>query len=104
MDQMSNLLLKYGSQSAELRVAFATSIRRLANQVIEWNEIGAMCAKREIALSKIKGFRPIGVGESFQRECAKTMNLVTGDDVKKYATAINLVLEQKQAQKHQFTQ
>ena len=64
-------MLKYGSQSAELREAFAASIRRLANEIVEWKEIRALCAKREIALSKIKGFCPIGVGESFQRECAK---------------------------------
>ena len=79
---MSSLLLKYGSQSAELREAFALSIRKLANQIVDWKEIRAMYAKRKIALSKIKGFRPIGVGESFQRKCAKTMNIVTGDDVK----------------------
>ena len=64
---MSSLLLKYGSQSAELREAFALSIIKLANQIVDWKEIRAMYAKREIALSKIKGYRPIGVGESFQR-------------------------------------
>ena len=30
-DQMSSLLLKYGSQSAELREGFALSIRKLSN-------------------------------------------------------------------------
>ena len=41
-----------------------------------------MSSKREIALSKIKGFRPIGIGESSTRIQGKTINLITGDDVK----------------------
>ena len=41
-----------------------------------------MSAKREIALSKTKGFRPIGIGEASARIQGKTINLITGEDVK----------------------
>ena len=41
-----------------------------------------MSAKREIALSKIKGFRPIGIGKASTRIHGKTINFITGDDVK----------------------
>ena len=39
-------------------------------------------AKQEIAFHKIKGFRPIGIGESSTRIQGKTINLFTGEDVK----------------------
>ena len=71
------MLLNYGSHSTELREAFALSTRRLANSIVEWKELRAMSAKREIALSKIKGFRPIGIGECSTRIQGKTINLIT---------------------------
>jgi len=79
-DQLSAMLLNYGSHSTDLREAFALSTRRLANSVVEWKELRAMSAKREIALSKIKGFRPIGIGESSTSIQGKTINLITGDE------------------------
>ena len=41
-----------------------------------------MSAKREIALSKIEGFRSIGIGVASTRIQGKTTNLITGEDVK----------------------
>jgi len=81
-DQLSAMLLNYGSHSTDLREAFALSTRRLANSIVEWKELQAMSAKREIALSKTKGFRPIGIGESSTRIQGKTINVITGYDVK----------------------
>jgi len=43
--------------------------------------VGNECETR-IHLSKIKGFRPIGIGESSTRIQGKTINLITRDDVK----------------------
>ena len=81
-DQLSAMLLNYGSHSTDLREAFALSTRRLANSIVEWKELRAMSAKREIALSKIKGFRPIGIGESSTCIQGKTINLIARDDVR----------------------
>ena len=41
-----------------------------------------MSAKQEIALHKIKGFRPIGIGKSSTHIQGKTINFLTAEDVK----------------------
>ena len=43
-----SILLKYGNQSKELREAMATLTERQANNIIEWEEIRAQKAKREL--------------------------------------------------------
>ena len=78
-----SILLKYGNQSKELREAMATLTERQANNIIEWEEIRAQKAKRELALKKLPvGVRPIGVGELMDRCADKTMLDVTEGDVK----------------------
>jgi len=74
-----SILLKYGNQSK----AMATLRARQANNIIEWEEIRAQKAKRELALKKLPvGVRPIGVGELMDRCADKTMLYVTEGDVK----------------------
>ena len=80
--QLQDLLLKYGNHSAEVREAFSALSRRLANTVVPWEDIRAMKAKRLIALNKLPGVRPIGVGEVADRFLGKIMAYVTGDDVR----------------------
>ena len=60
------MLLKYGNHSKELREAMAVLTERQANKIVEWVEVRAQKAKREIALRKLPaGVRPIGVGELY---------------------------------------
>ena len=49
--QLQELLLKFGNHSAELREAYASVCRRLANNIVDWEEIRALKAKRLIALA-----------------------------------------------------
>ena len=66
-------------------------IERQANNILEWEEIRAQKAKREIALKKLPaGVRPIGCGELLDRLCDKVMVFVTEDDVKNSCNADQL--------------
>ena len=78
-----SMLLRYGNHSKDLREAMAVLVERQANNIIEWEEVRAQKAKRELALRKLPaGIRPIGVGELMDRCADKTMIYVTEDDVK----------------------
>ena len=48
-DQLSTMLLNYGSHSTELREAFAPSTRHLGNSTIEWKELRAMSGKQKVS-------------------------------------------------------
>ena len=85
------MLLKYGNHSKELREAMAVLTERQANKIVEWVEVRAQKAKREIALRKLPaGVRPIGVGELCDRCADKTMLEVTGDDMKNVCSTYQL--------------
>ena len=80
------LLQKF--QSVSLRLfysdeAMAMLTEKQANNILEWEDVHAQKAKRELALRKLPvGIRPIGVGELMDRCADKTMLYETEDDVK----------------------
>ena len=54
---------------------------RLANTVVEWEDICMLMANRLIALDKCPGVRPIGIGEALQRFLGKVVALATRADL-----------------------
>ena len=61
--QMQKILLRHGKHSENLRESFAKAATKLANSIVEWDDIRALKAKRLIALNKMPGVRPVGIGE-----------------------------------------
>ena len=74
--QLQQVLLKHGQHSQNLRLAFAKMTQKMANKILDWEEIRALKAKRLIALRKIpRGVRPCGIGESADRCSEKIMGI-----------------------------
>ena len=74
-------LLRFGTYSAHLRYAVAGLARRLANMVVEWEDIHALLANGLIALDKCLGVCPIGIGEALRRVLDKVVALATRADL-----------------------
>ena len=49
----------------------ATLTRHLANNIVAWDDIRALKAKKLVALDKCPGVRPIVIGDVADRLCAK---------------------------------
>ena len=80
--QWHSCLLRFGTYSARLRDAVAGLARRLANTVVEWEDIRALMTNRLIALdNKCPGVRPIGIGEALRRVLGKVVALATRADL-----------------------
>ena len=79
------MLLKFNNTSDFLRETLAALTLRLAKTLVPWEDIRPLKAKRLIALDKSPGVGPKGIGEVFDRLCAKIMIDITGDDFKKNA-------------------
>ena len=70
---LQDMLLKFDNHSEHLRESYAAPSRRLANNIVPWDDIRALKAKRLVALNKCPGVRSIGNGEVNDRFLSKIM-------------------------------
>ena len=64
-----------------ITIIIASLARRLANSIVDWDELSSLVSCRLIALDKSPGVRPIGVGETLRRILGKTICLITRSDI-----------------------
>ena len=85
--QWYSYLLRFGAYSAHLRDAVAGLARRIANNVVKWEDICVLMASRLIALDKCPGVRPIGIGKALRHVLGKVVALVTRADLEEVCGA-----------------
>ena len=68
---MKEFLLKHGQASRNLRSAVANLASWLANENVPWAAYRGLMMCREVALDKMPGVRPLGIGDILQRLIAK---------------------------------
>ena len=86
---MAKLFTSTGEVSEQLREAVAALARRIANTVVDWEEIQALMASRLIALDKNPGVRPIAIGEVLRRIISKAVAM--GQTLKVFVKLISYV-------------
>ena len=75
---LQNMLLQHGHASKRLRQVLANFANWLANSFPPWAAYRALMMCREVAFSKTKGIRPLGIGDIFRRFLAKLIVLKAG--------------------------
>jgi hypothetical protein len=78
---VSHWLLAFGNASETLRHSLANIANWLANNLPPWATYRAMWSGRLLALDKMPGVIPIGIGETWRRAIAKAVLLIAGREV-----------------------
>ena len=90
--QWHSYLLRFGTYNARLHDAVAELAHRLANTVVEWEDIRALMANRLIALNKCPGVHPIGIGEALRRVLGRLLHWLLVWTLRRSVGQINYVL------------
>ena len=75
---LQNWLLRFGSESEQLRLEMSAWASWLANSNPPYASYRALMACRLVALDKQPGVRPVGIGEVYRRLWAKTVIAAVG--------------------------
>ena len=81
--ELRNWLLRFGCASEELRVIVARLADWMENPPPYWTSYHALMACHLVALDKMPGVRPVGIGETILRALAKIVMRSAGDQEKK---------------------
>jgi hypothetical protein len=87
---VAHWLLAYGNASATLRHALESFTNWMANTLPPWAAYISLRAGRLLALDKMQGKRPIGIGETWRLAIAKAVLLVTAEEVTMCCKPYNL--------------
>ena len=80
--ELQNWILRFGCVYEELRVIDARLADCMANSSPSWTTYHALMACHLVALDKIPGVRPVGIGETLLRDLAKLIMRAAGDQAK----------------------
>lgn len=87
---LRNWLLRFGVESEGLRRCMARMTEWIANEAPPWAAIRALMACRLVALDKMPGVRPVGIGEIYRRLMAKCLLKVVGHQATTACGNLNL--------------
>jgi hypothetical protein len=78
---VSHWLMAFGNAIETLRHSLANFANWLANNLPPWAAYRAMWSGRLLALDKMPGVRPLGIGETWRRDISKAVLLIAGREV-----------------------
>ena len=80
--ELRNWLLSFRCVSEELRLVVAILAYWMANSSPHWAAYGKLMVCCLVALDKLPGVRPVGIGETLRRDLAKIVMREAGEQVK----------------------